>query len=83
MTARSPIEAMIDAATGFDPAKPAFAPLPVVLRCPSCKREASYRQKVPDGTTLVVAACPKCAKYPYRSTFYGAGMKKLKTEVQR
>ena len=60
---RSPIERMIDAATGYDPGvSPSVKPPLVTLQCPKCDRRKSAKldKTDPEGTTLVVVLCNKC-----------------------
>lgn len=61
--ARSPIEIMIDQATGYDPSapKPPRKPM-VMLRCPKCgrKQKSAMEPDDPPGTATVVIQCPKC-----------------------
>ena len=63
MTARplSPIERMIDAATGYQPGTMRALPM-VTLRCPHCKRKKRVRKERtdPKRTAYVEAACDKC-----------------------
>ena len=56
---RSPIEMMIDKATGYDPSK---KPDLITLRCPQCGREKKAARDKSDlpGTSVVVAHCDKC-----------------------
>jgi len=57
---RSPIEIMIDQATGHDPkSKPDL----ITLRCPECGREkkAARHDSDPPGTVVVVAHCDQCS----------------------
>jgi hypothetical protein len=63
MTGRrlSPIEMMIDEATGFKPSGNP-KPLPITLRCPLCKRtkSAPIDPTDPSGTAVVECVCDKC-----------------------
>lgn len=61
--ARSPIEMMIDQATGYDPAAPKPPRRPkVMLHCPKCgrKQKADMDKDDPPGTAVVQVQCPKC-----------------------
>lgn len=57
--ARSPIEMMIDQATGNDPSK---APPRVTLHCPKCRRTKRVLKDEtdPEGTAKVEVVCDKC-----------------------
>lgn len=56
----SPIERMIDQATGFN--REEFLKKTVLLRCPQCSRELRVARDKTDlpGTAVVVAHCDKC-----------------------
>ena len=56
---RSPIERMIDEATGFDPAD---VPPQIMLGCPKCGKSqgAALHESDPEGTALVKIICPDC-----------------------
>lgn len=58
--ARSPIEIMIDEATGSTGGNP--RPAPILLRCQMCKRtkKAPVDPTDPPGTAVVEAPCDKC-----------------------
>ena len=59
---RSPIEIMIDQATGYDPAKAKPRKPMVLLYCPKCKRrqKSPLEPDDPPGTATVIIQCPKC-----------------------
>lgn len=59
---RTAIEVAIDKATGFS--GPRDMPIYVTLRCPKCgrKQQTPALECDPEGTTEVVADCPKCFK---------------------
>lgn len=59
--ARSPIEIMIDEATGYKPMSNPWRAL-ILLRCPLCSREkgAPLDPTDPPGTAVVLAPCDKC-----------------------
>ena len=60
----SPIERMIDTATGFDEFKAAcHAPDPSpIIECPVCGiTKHTWRHKYdPKGTAKIISCCPKC-----------------------
>ena len=69
--ALSPIERMIDAATGYRPdGKP--PPEFVTLRCPECKRTMRVKKDRtdPPGTAVVEAVCDKCPGEDRGGVFY-------------
>lgn len=55
---RSPIELMIDQATGYTPGQRKV----ITLRCPHCKRtKGALKDKTdPEGTSVVEALCDQC-----------------------
>lgn len=57
----SPIEMMVDQATGFKPSAKLSRPM-VTLRCPLCKRTKQVDQHYtdPSGTAVVEAPCHDC-----------------------
>lgn len=59
---RSPIEMMIDRATGSDPSKVKPRQM-VTLRCPDCRTEKSVRRDRtdPPGAVIVESPCDKCS----------------------
>ena len=58
---RTPIEIMIDQATGHDPSNPGKR-LYVTLHCPKCGRKQSTKRDPSDPplTATVRIQCPKC-----------------------
>jgi hypothetical protein len=61
---RSPIEIMIDRATGREATPPVRSSDIVLLRCPTCKRKKHTIADAsdPKGTHEVEVNCPKCMK---------------------
>lgn len=59
--ARSPLEMMIDQATGYDPSKVKPRDL-VTISCPQCKQAKRVERHFtdPPGTAEVRSHCPKC-----------------------
>ena len=59
--AHSPLDILIDQATGYDPTKHKL-PEMITLYCPKCKRRqnAPKHDTDPDGTATVRVKCPKC-----------------------
>jgi predicted RNA-binding Zn-ribbon protein involved in translation (DUF1610 family) len=57
----SPIEMMIDRATGYDPSAPPPKHL-VRLECPDCRSSklVSRHRTDPKKATAVICRCPKC-----------------------
>lgn len=58
----SPIEMMIDQATGYKPGSSPIQRSVITLRCPHCKRTkgAPLDKTDPPGTSVVEAMCDKC-----------------------
>lgn len=84
---RSPIEMMIDKATGFDPnaPKPPRKPM-VMLYCPKCKRrqKSPLEADDPPGTATVIIQCPKCNGGDFDSPKYqDAAGNELSTTPQK
>lgn len=70
--ARSPIEMMIDKATGYVPGSPPKYPQ-VTLRCPKCKRTKEVRKDSTDlkNAAVVEIQCDKCDRGDgFPETFY-------------
>lgn len=59
---RSPIDRMIDAATGHNPNAPKPVPTTIEMRCPNCKRvaEAERGPWMPAGADWIKIQCPDC-----------------------
>lgn len=69
---RSPIEMMIDQATGFKPGGPPQYPT-ITLRCPGCKRTMQVRKERHDlkNAATVEIQCDKCdTGGAFPETFY-------------
>ncbi len=74
----SPIERMIDAATGFKPGISKITRLRVTLRCPKCDRTKDVRRHKTDPKDAVVveAPCDRCddgGGFPETMYFDAAG----------
>lgn len=78
----SPIERMIDKATGYDPSRPKPKPMTIKLRCPRCKKTMDDGRRGtsdPPEAVLYVIPCPECSvgSKVEEGTFYDKDSKLL------